>query len=114
VQLVRVAAGAEDQLGSTLRFCSPRSAYVSGQVISISPSDRPAGGLAGRAAGARHRRGARDRRGDRGRARARGRVGRAARCRRRDIELDITTAEAPEVIARHFGTASTSSSTTRA
>jgi 3-oxoacyl-[acyl-carrier protein] reductase len=41
VQLVRVAPGAEDQLGSTLRFLlSPRSAYVSGQVISISPADR--------------------------------------------------------------------------
>ncbi len=36
VQLVYVAAGAEDQLDSTLRFLlSPRSAYVSGQVIQI-------------------------------------------------------------------------------
>jgi 3-oxoacyl-[acyl-carrier protein] reductase len=36
VQLVYVAKGAEDQLGSTLRFLlSPRSAYVSGQVIRI-------------------------------------------------------------------------------
>jgi 3-oxoacyl-[acyl-carrier protein] reductase len=36
VQLVYVAAGAEDQLDSTLRFLlSPRSAYVSGQVIRI-------------------------------------------------------------------------------
>jgi len=35
-QLVYVAPGAEDQLGSTLRFLlSPRSAYVSGQVIRI-------------------------------------------------------------------------------
>jgi len=36
VQLVYVAAGAEKQLSSTLRFLlSPRSAYVSGQVIRI-------------------------------------------------------------------------------
>ncbi len=36
VQLVYVAEGAEDQLDSTLRFLlSPRSAYVSGQVIRI-------------------------------------------------------------------------------
>ena len=35
-QLVYVAEGAEDQLGSTLRFLlSPRSAYVSGQVIRV-------------------------------------------------------------------------------
>jgi 3-oxoacyl-[acyl-carrier protein] reductase len=38
VQLVYVAEGAEDQVDSTLRFLlSPRSAYVSGQVIRISP-----------------------------------------------------------------------------
>jgi 3-oxoacyl-[acyl-carrier protein] reductase len=37
-QLVYVAPGAEDQIESTLRFLlSPRSAYVSGQVIRISP-----------------------------------------------------------------------------
>jgi 3-oxoacyl-[acyl-carrier protein] reductase len=37
VQLVHVAAGAEDQLASTLRFLlSPRSAFVSGQVAQIS------------------------------------------------------------------------------
>lgn len=36
VQLVYVAAGAEDQIDSTLRFLlSPRSAYISGQVIHI-------------------------------------------------------------------------------
>lgn len=41
VQLVYVAAGAEDQLESTLRFLlSPRSAYVSGQVVRVGlPSD---------------------------------------------------------------------------
>ena len=36
VQLVLVATGAEDQLASTLRFLlSPRSAYVSGQVLEV-------------------------------------------------------------------------------
>lgn len=36
VQLVSVAAGAEEEIASTLRFLlSPRSAYVSGQVIEI-------------------------------------------------------------------------------
>jgi 3-oxoacyl-[acyl-carrier protein] reductase len=44
-QLVLVAPGAEDALASTLRFLlSPRSAYVSGQVvrIAVSPSPEPA------------------------------------------------------------------------
>ena len=37
-QLVYVASGAEDQLESTLRFLlSPRSAYVSGQVVGVGP-----------------------------------------------------------------------------
>lgn len=37
-QLVYVAPGAEDQLAATLRFLlSPRSAYVSGQVVRIGP-----------------------------------------------------------------------------
>jgi 3-oxoacyl-[acyl-carrier protein] reductase len=41
VQLVHVAPGAEDQIASTLRFLlSPRSAYVSGQVVHVTPSDR--------------------------------------------------------------------------
>src|SRR4051794_6340988 len=40
VQLVHVEPGAEDQLESTLRFLlSPRSAYVSGQVVRIGRSD---------------------------------------------------------------------------
>jgi 3-oxoacyl-[acyl-carrier protein] reductase len=39
VQLVEVAPGAEDQIESTVRFLiSPRSAYVSGQVVRITPS----------------------------------------------------------------------------
>jgi 3-oxoacyl-[acyl-carrier protein] reductase len=38
-QLVYVAPGAEDQLASTLRFLlSPKSAYVSGQVVRVAPS----------------------------------------------------------------------------
>jgi 3-oxoacyl-[acyl-carrier protein] reductase len=39
--LVLVAPGAEDQVESTVRFLlSPRSAYVSGQVVRIGPSER--------------------------------------------------------------------------
>jgi 3-oxoacyl-[acyl-carrier protein] reductase len=39
VQLVYVAEGAEEEIGSTLRFLlSPRSAYVSGQVIEVGPA----------------------------------------------------------------------------
>lgn len=42
-QLVYVAKGAEDQLDSTLRFLlSPRSAYVSGQVVRIGAGVAPA------------------------------------------------------------------------
>jgi 3-oxoacyl-[acyl-carrier protein] reductase len=41
-QLVLVSPGAEDQLDSTLRFLlSPRSAYVSGQVVRIGPGVAP-------------------------------------------------------------------------
>ena len=44
-QLLYVAPGAESQLGATLRFLlSPRSAYVSGQVIRIGPA-APVGAL---------------------------------------------------------------------
>jgi 3-oxoacyl-[acyl-carrier protein] reductase len=46
VQLVYVEPGAEDQIASTLRFLlSPRSAYVSGQVIHVTRSDRHPAGL---------------------------------------------------------------------
>ena len=42
-QLVYVAPGAEDQIASTLRFLlSPRSAYVSGQVVRLSAGVAPA------------------------------------------------------------------------
>jgi 3-oxoacyl-[acyl-carrier protein] reductase len=42
-QLVLVDPGAEDQLGSTLRFLlSPRSAYVSGQVVHVGAGVAPA------------------------------------------------------------------------
>jgi 3-oxoacyl-[acyl-carrier protein] reductase len=41
-QLVLVEPGAEDAIESTLRFLlSPRSAYVSGQVVRIGPADSP-------------------------------------------------------------------------
>jgi 3-oxoacyl-[acyl-carrier protein] reductase len=41
-QLVYVASGAEEQLAATLRFLlSPRSAYVSGQVVRIGRADAP-------------------------------------------------------------------------
>lgn len=43
VQLVYVAPGAEDQIESTLRFfLSPKSAFVSGQVVRVGPSKRQA------------------------------------------------------------------------
>jgi 3-oxoacyl-[acyl-carrier protein] reductase len=103
VQLVRVAPGAEDQLESTLRFLlSPRSAYVSGQVITITPSERhPEDSLAGTLAlvtGAARGIGAaiadvleRD-----GAEVVRLDVSGA------DIELDITAPDAPETLARRF------------
>jgi 3-oxoacyl-[acyl-carrier protein] reductase len=107
VQLVYVAPGAEDLLDSTLRFLlSPRSAYVSAQVVHVGASDRhPAGidwerPLAGRTAlvtGA-----------------SRGIGAAIAETLERDgatvirldmpgtgadIELDITAGDAPDVIA---------------
>ena len=71
MQLVYVAEGAEEEIDSTLRFLlSPRSAYVSGQVVEVGKAvDKDAGGRLGAAArrqdGAGHRRLARHRRGDR-------------------------------------------------
>ena len=46
VQLVHVAAGAEEEIASTLRFLlSPRSAYVSGQVIEVGAAVAKAPGI---------------------------------------------------------------------
>ncbi|GAA4215851.1 3-oxoacyl-ACP reductase [Actinocatenispora rupis] len=55
VSLLRVASGADAGIGSTVRFLlSPRSAYVSGQVIDVGPAavpdSDPAAPLAGRTA----------------------------------------------------------------
>ena len=45
-QLIYVGTKAEEQLSSTLRFClSPKSAYVSGQVIRIGASALSADGI---------------------------------------------------------------------
>jgi 3-oxoacyl-[acyl-carrier protein] reductase len=107
VQLIHVAPGAEDQLESTLRFfLSPRSAYVSGQVVHVTPStrhpavdwERPfagklalvtgaARGIGASIADALERDGAQVVRLDVADA---------------DIELDITAADAPRTLARHF------------
>jgi 3-oxoacyl-[acyl-carrier protein] reductase len=51
VNLVQVEPGAEDAIGPTLRFLlSPRSAYVSGQVVRVGAGDGRAVALAGRTA----------------------------------------------------------------
>jgi 3-oxoacyl-[acyl-carrier protein] reductase len=107
VQLIHVAAGAEDQLESTLRFfLSPRSAYVSGQVVHVTPSarhpavdwERPFAGKLALVTGAARGIGAsiadtleRD-----GAQVVRLDVAGA------DIELDITAEDAPDTLVRHF------------
>jgi 3-oxoacyl-[acyl-carrier protein] reductase len=122
-QLVLVSPGAEDQLASTLRFLlSPRSAYVSGQVVRIGAGvapmpeidwERPLEGRRALVTGASRGIGAaiaatlaRDGAGvigldvpqaaeelDRGMAEIDGEA----------VALDITAADAPERIASHLG-----------
>ncbi len=123
VQLVYVAEGAEDGMDSTLRFLlSPRSAYVSGQVIDVSPAvdgdpgqldwERPLAGRSALVTGASRgigeaiattlaREGAHvvgldvPALADDLRRTTAGLGGEA-------VELDITSAEAPGVLAEHF------------
>src|SRR3954447_6921995 len=101
VNLVHVEAGAEDQLAPTLRFfLTPRSAYVSGQVVWVRGGFRevPVAGRAALVAGGSRGIGAAI-------AEVLEREGASVvrlDLQNADIELDITEPDAPERIAARF------------
>ena len=101
VNLVHVEEGAEDRIGPTLRFLlSPRSAYVSGQVVRVGPGARrcrwpgaPRWSPAPRAGSARRSPRC---------SSARARPSCGSTCKDADLELDITAPDAPDVLAERF------------
>jgi 3-oxoacyl-[acyl-carrier protein] reductase len=100
VNLVHVEAGAEDQIGPTLRFfLSPRSAYVSGQVAHVGPgAEAPLAGRTALVTGASRGIGASI-------ASVLEREGASVvrlDLKDADLELDITADDAPEVLAERF------------
>ena len=100
VNLVHVAEGAEGAIGPTLRFLlSPRSAYVSGQVVHVGPG--AAVPLAGRSAlvtGAARGIGA----AIAGVLEREGALVTRLDLQDADIELDITATDAPSILAERF------------
>ena len=100
VNLVQVEEGAESQIGPTLRFLlSPRSAYVSGQVVHVGPG--AAVPLAGRSAlvtGAARGIGA----AIAGVLEREGALVTRLDLQDADIELDITAGDAPSILAERF------------
>ena len=100
VNLVHVEPGAEDRIGPTLRFLlSPRSAYVSGQVISVGPGrEVPLAGRTALVTGASRGIGASI-------AEVLEREGASVvrlDLQDAEIELDITAEDAPAVLAQRF------------
>lgn len=100
VNLVRVDEGAEEQIAPTLRFLlTPRSAYVSGQVVRVGPgAEHPVAGRTALVTG-----------GSRGIGAAiadvlerEGASVTRLDLRDADIELDITDPDAPAQLATHF------------
>jgi 3-oxoacyl-[acyl-carrier protein] reductase len=100
VNLVHVAPGAEESIGSTLRFLlSPRSAYVSGQVVWVGPGVAvPLEGRSALVTGASRGIGA----AIASALEAEGAVVTRLDLERADIELDITAADAPSILAERF------------